>query len=205
MSLRVVRGEEVRPGHALQRLRTLHQAAGRVSVVLRGRGAGLRPAGGARASSSAWAAGRSFLVAMETDLGPVDSLRGAWALTKGHKWSLFWIGLVTVGMNILGLLALGVGIILTMAVTIPGLGRGLRRAAQGTARVTMPGATVPGLGVGYLFSRSWRALKEQVLVRRGRVRRSATCWFGFIDGIRIRLRHEAMAGDAMEWQSRGPY
>lgn len=59
----------------------------------------------------------AFVVAMETDLGPIDCLRGAWALTKGYKWSLFRLGLVMGLLNFLGALALGVGLILTMAVS----------------------------------------------------------------------------------------
>ena len=52
----------------------------------------------------------AFLLVMEDDLGPVDAIKGAWALTRGYKMKLFVLGLVSFAAIIAGLLALGVGL-----------------------------------------------------------------------------------------------
>jgi len=58
-----------------------------------------------------------FLV-LETDLGAVDTIKRAWAMTKGHKGSLFVLFLAIIGLNILGLLALVIGLIVTGTITL---------------------------------------------------------------------------------------
>jgi len=52
----------------------------------------------------------AFLLVMEDDVGPVDAIKGAWALTRGYKMKLFVLGLVAFAVLITGLLALGVGL-----------------------------------------------------------------------------------------------
>ena len=52
----------------------------------------------------------AFLLVMEDDLGPVGAIKGAWALTRGHKMKLFVLGLVAIVVMIAGILALGVGL-----------------------------------------------------------------------------------------------
>ena len=47
---------------------------------------------------------------MEDDLAPVGAIKGAWALTNGHKRKLFVLGLVAFVVVIAGFLALGVGL-----------------------------------------------------------------------------------------------
>jgi hypothetical protein len=45
--------------------------------------------------------------------GPVEALKESWDLTKGHKWQLFLLGLALVGLNLLGMLALVVGLLVS--------------------------------------------------------------------------------------------
>ena len=52
----------------------------------------------------------AFLLVMEDDLGPVEALKAAWALTRGYKWKIFVLGLVGLAVFISGVLALGVGL-----------------------------------------------------------------------------------------------
>ena len=52
----------------------------------------------------------AFLLVMEDDVGPVDAIKGAWALTRGYKMKLFVLGLVAFAVLVTGLLALGVGL-----------------------------------------------------------------------------------------------
>ena len=59
----------------------------------------------------------AFLLVMEDDLAPSDAIRGAWALTLGHKMELFVLLLATFVMLIAGLLALGVGLLVAGPVT----------------------------------------------------------------------------------------
>jgi len=52
----------------------------------------------------------AFLLVMEDDLGPVDAIKSAWALTRGYKRKIFVLSLVGFGVVIAGILALGVGL-----------------------------------------------------------------------------------------------
>jgi uncharacterized membrane protein len=49
--------------------------------------------------------------------GPTDSLKQSWDITKGYKWQLFLFGLALIGLNLLGLIALVVGLLVTIPVT----------------------------------------------------------------------------------------
>jgi uncharacterized membrane protein len=49
--------------------------------------------------------------------GPIEALKESWRITKGHKVQLFLFGLALIGLNILGLLALVVGIVVSVPVT----------------------------------------------------------------------------------------
>jgi len=53
----------------------------------------------------------AFLLVMEDDLGPVEAIKGAWALTHGHKKELFLLGLAAFIVLIAGFLALGIGLL----------------------------------------------------------------------------------------------
>ncbi len=58
-----------------------------------------------------------FLLVMEDDLPPVDALKAAWALTSPHIGALFILALASCAINILGLLACCVGLLVTGPVT----------------------------------------------------------------------------------------
>jgi len=46
--------------------------------------------------------------------GPIEALKQSWELTKGVRWELFVFGLLLIGLNIVGALALGIGLIATI-------------------------------------------------------------------------------------------
>lgn len=50
---------------------------------------------------------------VDQNLGAIESLETSWALTKGVKWRLFGWFLIVIGLNILGVLALGVGVLVS--------------------------------------------------------------------------------------------
>ena len=49
--------------------------------------------------------------------GPINALQESWRITKGSKWQLFLFFLVLLGLNLLGLLLLVVGLLVTVPVT----------------------------------------------------------------------------------------
>lgn len=55
-----------------------------------------------------------FLV-LDDDLGVLDTLRRAWEMTEGYRGRIFIVAVAVVGINVLGLLALLVGVIFTGA------------------------------------------------------------------------------------------
>ncbi|MES2225515.1 MAG: DUF975 family protein [Patescibacteria group bacterium] len=54
---------------------------------------------------------------IEDGLGPVDALKRSRAITKGNRWRMFLLGLALVGINIVGFIALIVGLLVTLPVS----------------------------------------------------------------------------------------
>jgi uncharacterized membrane protein len=54
---------------------------------------------------------------VDKGMGPIEAIKRSGVLTEGVKWNLvlFWLALV--GINILGMIALGVGLIATVPVS----------------------------------------------------------------------------------------
>jgi uncharacterized membrane protein len=66
------------------------------------------------------AVGLAFVPYLVVDrgLGPIEALKESWRITKGHKWQLFLLFLALVGINLLGVLALVIGIFVTVPITM---------------------------------------------------------------------------------------
>lgn len=58
----------------------------------------------------------AYLV-IDKGLGPVEAIRESMRITEGHRWNLFIFALILIAINILGLLAFGVGLLITIPVT----------------------------------------------------------------------------------------
>lgn len=74
--------------------------------------------------------------------GPVEALRLSAALTEGVKWNLVLFWLMLAGINILGILALGVGLIATIPLSwmaIAYVYRRLQLQAQNAGALQLPG------------------------------------------------------------------
>jgi uncharacterized membrane protein len=56
-------------------------------------------------------------VMIEKNLGPIEALKESKRLTAGAKWDLFLFSLLAIGLNLLGVLALLVGVLVTMTIT----------------------------------------------------------------------------------------
>jgi hypothetical protein len=66
------------------------------------------------------AMGLAFVPYLVVDrgLGPIEAMKESWRITKGHKWRLFLLFLALLGINLLGVLALIVGVFVSMPVTM---------------------------------------------------------------------------------------
>ncbi len=56
-------------------------------------------------------------VVIDKKLGPIEAIKESWRLTKGHKWNVFFFSLLFVLINLLGMLAFMVGLLVTMPIT----------------------------------------------------------------------------------------
>jgi len=70
---------------------------------------------------------------LDRKLGAIDALKASSALTKGAKGDLFIFGLAAIGINILGALCLGIGILVTQPTTSLAAGFIYRRLQAGSA------------------------------------------------------------------------
>jgi len=58
----------------------------------------------------------SYLI-VDKKKGPIEAMKESWRITNGHKWQLLLFVLAIVGINILGLLALVIGLLVTIPVS----------------------------------------------------------------------------------------
>ncbi len=80
----------------------------------------------------------TYLV-IDKNMGPIESLKESARLTKGHKWGLFMLMLALIGINILGVLALGIGLLISVPVSLLSIAhtyRTLAKAAPAPAPAT---------------------------------------------------------------------
>lgn len=59
----------------------------------------------------------SYLI-VDRGMGPIEAIKESWRMTKGHKGKLFLFTLTLLGLNILGFLALIVGLIVTVPISM---------------------------------------------------------------------------------------
>lgn len=59
----------------------------------------------------------TLYLVVDKGLGPVAAFKQSWTLTKGNRWTLFLLGLALFGINILGMLAVLVGLLVTVPVS----------------------------------------------------------------------------------------
>lgn len=58
-----------------------------------------------------------YVIVENPETGAIDAMRRSAEITKGHRWELFGLGLLLIGINFLGLLACCVGVIFTEGIT----------------------------------------------------------------------------------------
>jgi len=59
----------------------------------------------------------STYLIVDKKLGIMDSIKTSWRITRGHTWNLFLFGLLLLLLNILGAIALIIGLIVTIPTT----------------------------------------------------------------------------------------
>lgn len=80
----------------------------------------------------------SGLIVLDRGLGPIEALKESARITKGNRWRLFLFVLAMVGVNLLGLLALVVGLLVSVPVTTLALVHAYRALAKDAAQPSMP-------------------------------------------------------------------
>ena len=70
---------------------------------------------------------------VDRELGPFEAMQESWELTRGSFWNLVLLWLVLAGINILGALALGVGLLITSPMSMVAVGFVYRRLEETAA------------------------------------------------------------------------
>ncbi|ODA68234.1 hypothetical protein A7A08_00051 [Methyloligella halotolerans] len=78
-----------------------------------------------------------FLV-IDRLMGPIEALKASMEITKGHRWTLFGLILAIAGINILGALALFVGLFVTIPVTTMAIVYAYRTLSGGAGMIRAP-------------------------------------------------------------------
>ncbi|MFZ2555571.1 MAG: DUF975 family protein [Minisyncoccia bacterium] len=55
---------------------------------------------------------------IDRNMGPIEAMKESVRITKGHRWQLFLLALALLGLNILGALALMIGLLVTVPVSL---------------------------------------------------------------------------------------
>lgn len=92
-----------------------------------------------------WAAQFAFagFLAADARLDPLEAMRASSRLTRGVKWPLFVFGLTLAGVNLLGAMALGVGLLVTVPTTCLAAAFVFRRLQIRAAAPVQPPAPQP--------------------------------------------------------------
>lgn len=71
---------------------------------------------------------------VDKGLGPIEALKKSSLMTEGVKWDLFLFGLLLIGINILGVLALGLGLIATIPTSMVAMAYVYRKLLEQTSQ-----------------------------------------------------------------------
>jgi uncharacterized membrane protein len=59
-----------------------------------------------------------YVIVENPATGPVDALRRSADITRGNRWQLLGLGILLIGINLVGLVACGIGLIFTYGITV---------------------------------------------------------------------------------------
>ncbi len=69
-------------------------------------------------------------VLVDKDVGPFEAMRQSWEMTRGSCWNFFLLALLLGAVNILGMMALLVGLLITVPLSIVAIGYAYRRLEE---------------------------------------------------------------------------
>ncbi|UCG85899.1 MAG: hypothetical protein JSW71_18630 [Gemmatimonadota bacterium] len=72
-------------------------------------------------------------VIVDKEAGPLDAVAESWEITRGSAWQLFLLWWVLFFVNVLGLIALGIGLLVTVPLSVVAMGYVYRSLEQGGA------------------------------------------------------------------------
>jgi len=78
----------------------------------------------------------TYLV-IDRNLGPIEAMKESARMTKGHRWNLFLLILALLGINILGAIALLVGLLVSIPVSILAVAHAYRTLAGNAGVATV--------------------------------------------------------------------
>lgn len=79
-----------------------------------------------------------FILDRDKNLGPIEALKAAAKASEGHRWDLFLLYMSCFGLNLLGILLLGFGLLFTVPLTVIALAIAYRRLTGDVALITEP-------------------------------------------------------------------
>lgn len=69
-------------------------------------------------------------VLVDKDVGPFEAMRQSWEMTRGSCWNFFLLALLLGAVNILGMIALLFGLLITVPLSIVAIGYVYRRLEE---------------------------------------------------------------------------
>jgi uncharacterized membrane protein len=83
----------------------------------------------------------SVYLVLDRGMEPVPAMKESWRMTKGNRFKIFLMCLVVIGVNLLGILALVIGLIVSIPVTTLAMVH-VYRALSGVTAVAVPAVVV---------------------------------------------------------------
>ncbi|MCX7698887.1 MAG: DUF975 family protein, partial [Candidatus Goldbacteria bacterium] len=77
---------------------------------------------------------------VDKDAGPVEALKSSFNLTRGHTWNIFIFGIILILLNFLGVLALFVGLFITIPITMVAYAYVYRQLTSESLEMAVPKA-----------------------------------------------------------------
>jgi len=71
-------------------------------------------------------------VIVDKNVGPFEAMQESWEITRGSAWNLFLLWIMLAGINILGMMALLVGLLVTIPLTMLTIGYVYRQLGRST-------------------------------------------------------------------------
>lgn len=72
----------------------------------------------------------SPFIVMDRGVGPIDAIKESFNMVKGHFWSVFLFMIAALALNIVGMLLFGIGLLLTIPVTVIAIAHAYRTLSQ---------------------------------------------------------------------------